>query len=127
MVWGCPRGPGPRGTEGAYGCGTGHTTPLTCGFGPARPRMSRFARCPERPGLPCAMTLVLAHRGANRVEPENTVAAFTRALELGADGVELDVHRTADGGIVVHHDASASGVGLLAAMPFAAIRRAAPR
>jgi glycerophosphoryl diester phosphodiesterase len=73
------------------------------------------------------MTLLLAHRGANRVEPENTVAAFTRALELGADGVELDVRRTADGGIVVHHDASASGVGLLAATPFAAIRRAAPR
>jgi glycerophosphoryl diester phosphodiesterase len=72
------------------------------------------------------VALVLAHRGANRVEPENTVAAFTRAFELGADGVELDVHRTADGGLVVHHDAVAPGVGLLAATPFEAIRRAAP-
>src|SRR5690348_11168207 len=89
--------------------------------------MSRFARCRGRPGLRCPVTLVLAHRGANRVEPENTVAAFTRALELGADGVELDVHRTADGALVVHHDAVAPGLGLLAATPFEAVRRAAPR
>jgi glycerophosphoryl diester phosphodiesterase len=73
------------------------------------------------------VTLVLAHRGANRVEPENTLAAFGRAFELGADGVELDVHRTADGGLVVHHDAVAPGVGLLAETPFEAIRRSAPR
>jgi glycerophosphoryl diester phosphodiesterase len=44
---------------------------------------------------------VFAHRGASRVEPENTVAAFLRAKEMGADGVELDVHR----GLLVHHDA----------------------
>jgi len=49
--------------------------------------------------------LVLAHRGANRQAPENTVAAMARAVELGADGVELDVHRTADGHLVVRHDA----------------------
>ena len=48
--------------------------------------------------------LVLAHRGANRHAPENTVAAMARAVELGADGVELDVHRTADGHLVVRHD-----------------------
>ncbi|HEX5586934.1 MAG TPA: glycerophosphodiester phosphodiesterase [Acidimicrobiia bacterium] len=51
------------------------------------------------------MTLVLAHRGANREAPENTLAAFARAVELGADGVELDVHRTADDQLVVVHDA----------------------
>jgi len=51
------------------------------------------------------MTLVLAHRGANRDAPENTLAAFARALELGADGVELDVHRTLDDELVVVHDA----------------------
>lgn len=50
--------------------------------------------------------LVLAHRGANRVEPENTVAAMTAAVRLGADGVELDVHRSADGVLVVRHDAA---------------------
>jgi glycerophosphoryl diester phosphodiesterase len=49
--------------------------------------------------------LVLAHRGANRQAPENTVPAMVRALEVGADGVELDVHRTADGALAVRHDA----------------------
>lgn len=51
-----------------------------------------------------AMTLVIAHRGASRAEPENTVAAFRAASEMGADGVELDVRRTADDRLVVHHD-----------------------
>lgn len=47
---------------------------------------------------------VIAHRGASREAPENTLAAFARALTLGADGIELDVHTTADGTVVVHHD-----------------------
>jgi glycerophosphoryl diester phosphodiesterase len=47
---------------------------------------------------------IIAHRGASREAPENTLAAFTRALALGADGIELDVHQTADGAVVVHHD-----------------------
>jgi glycerophosphoryl diester phosphodiesterase len=51
------------------------------------------------------MTLVIAHRGASRAERENTSAAFVRAVEMGADGVELDVRRTADDVLVVHHDA----------------------
>ena len=52
------------------------------------------------------MTLVLAHRGAGPFgpEPENTVAAFRAAAELGADGVELDVRRSRDRCLVVHHD-----------------------
>jgi glycerophosphoryl diester phosphodiesterase len=49
--------------------------------------------------------LVLAHRGANRLAPENTVPAMALAVERGADGVELDVHRSADGVLVVRHDA----------------------
>jgi glycerophosphoryl diester phosphodiesterase len=61
-----------------------------------------------------ARPLVLAHRGARRVAPENTLEAFRTALTLGADGVELDVHRTSDAGLVVHHDAEASDVGILA-------------
>ena len=56
-----------------------------------------------------SVTLVLAHRGANRLAPENTLPAFARAVELGADGVELDVHRTADGALVVRHDADTPG------------------
>lgn len=49
--------------------------------------------------------LVLAHRGASTIERENTLAAFTEAVRAGADGVELDVRRTADDQLVVHHDA----------------------
>jgi glycerophosphoryl diester phosphodiesterase len=48
--------------------------------------------------------LVIAHRGASWDEPENTVAAFRRAIEAGADFVELDVHATADGELIVVHD-----------------------
>lgn len=47
---------------------------------------------------------IVAHRGASREAPENTLAAFERALALGADGIELDVHATSDGAVVVHHD-----------------------
>ena len=71
------------------------------------------------------MTLVLAHRGANRYAPENTLAAFARAVELGADGVELDVHRTADGALVVRHDAG-TPAGVLAELTLAEIRAGLP-
>lgn len=47
---------------------------------------------------------LIAHRGLPRELPENTLAGFARALELGADGIELDVHATADKVVVVHHD-----------------------
>ena len=49
--------------------------------------------------------LVIGHRGASRAEKENTPAAFRRAAEMGADGVELDVRLAADGRLVVCHDA----------------------
>ena len=58
-----------------------------------------------------AVPLVLGHRGASAAAPENTLAAFARARELGADGVELDVRRTADGVLVVHHDPEVDGFG----------------
>ncbi|MDQ4079159.1 MAG: glycerophosphodiester phosphodiesterase [Gemmatimonadota bacterium] len=48
---------------------------------------------------------LIGHRGAPRERPENTLASFLRALDLGADAVELDVHATRDGVVVVHHDA----------------------
>lgn len=47
---------------------------------------------------------IIAHRGASRERLENTIPAFQRAIDLGADGVELDVHVTRDGTVVVHHD-----------------------
>lgn len=48
---------------------------------------------------------LIAHRGASRERPENSLAAFRRAAELGADGCEFDLHLHADGIILVHHDA----------------------
>ena len=48
--------------------------------------------------------LVWAHRGASGYAPENTLAAFKKAVEMKADGVELDVQLTKDGEIVVCHD-----------------------
>lgn len=47
---------------------------------------------------------IIAHRGASRERRENTLPAFRRALELGADAIELDVHATRDGVVVVRHD-----------------------
>ena len=48
--------------------------------------------------------LVFAHRGGSALAPENTMAAFDNGLALGADGLELDVHLSRDGVVVVHHD-----------------------
>ena len=50
------------------------------------------------------MPLVIAHRGASLVRPENTIEAFQEARRLGADMVELDARCTADGAVAVHHD-----------------------
>ena len=51
-----------------------------------------------------ARPLLIGHRGAPRERPENTLPSFLRALELHADGIELDVHCTKDRVVVVHHD-----------------------
>ena len=61
------------------------------------------------------MTRVIAHRGASRAWPDNTLAAFAAARALRADGVELDVRATADGCLAVVHDAClADGVAVAA-------------
>jgi glycerophosphoryl diester phosphodiesterase len=63
---------------------------------------------------------VFAHRGGAALRPENTLLAFDHGLSLGADGLELDVHLSRDGVVVVHHDATlertTSGRGPLAAL-----------
>lgn len=60
------------------------------------------------------MTSVIAHRGASASQTENTIEAFTAAREYGADWVELDVRLTADGQVIVHHDAHlASGSAIV--------------
>ena len=50
------------------------------------------------------LPLIIGHRGASAVAPENTLAAFKAAIALGADGIEFDVHLTRDGVPVVIHD-----------------------
>src|SRR5947209_4059272 len=64
--------------------------------------------------------LVFAHRGGSALAPENTIDAFAKGLSLGADGIELDVHLSGDGVVVVHHDATVdrttSGRGAVAAL-----------
>lgn len=51
----------------------------------------------------------IAHRGMPRRLPENTLPSFAKALDCGAQGIELDVHATVDGLVVVHHDAWTAG------------------
>lgn len=71
--------------------------------------------------------LVVAHRGASDREPENTLAAFQAALDVGADAVELDVRLSADGVPVVMHDydvsRSTGGSGLVHQLTLADIKR----
>ncbi|GAI92479.1 unnamed protein product [marine sediment metagenome] len=50
------------------------------------------------------LPLVIGHRGAKGIAPENSLSGFKKAVELGIDGVELDVHLTKDGNLVVIHD-----------------------
>lgn len=61
------------------------------------------------------MPLVLAHRGANKVAPQNTLPAFHKALDFNADGLETDVHLSLDGHIVICHnytiDETSNGTG----------------
>jgi len=69
-----------------------------------RTKLLRFDRMAEWP-----RTMIVAHRGAGhrgrgKTTFENTLEAFETAINLGADAVELDVRRTADGVMIVHHD-----------------------
>ena len=57
------------------------------------------------------LPLITAHRGDISVAPENTLPAFQRAYENGADGIELDVRLTSDGQLVVYHDRSLKRIG----------------
>ncbi|MEQ8717178.1 MAG: glycerophosphodiester phosphodiesterase [Acidimicrobiales bacterium] len=65
------------------------------------------------------MTIVVAHRGASGAAPENTLEAFSLAGKLGADWVELDVRRSADDVLVVHHDAHTADGRIVARTPAA--------
>lgn len=74
-----------------------------------------------------ARALVYAHRGASGYAPENTMAAFRKAVELGSDGIECDVQMTKDGWLVVCHDETVdrttNGKGFIKDMKLADIRK----
>jgi glycerophosphoryl diester phosphodiesterase len=71
--------------------------------------------------------VVIAHRGAHREAPENTLASLEQAIEIGCDFVELDVRRTKDGALVIMHDSSVNrmtnGKGRIADLTLAEIRK----
>ncbi|MGE5673998.1 MAG: glycerophosphodiester phosphodiesterase [Mycobacterium leprae] len=73
------------------------------------------------------MVLHIGHRGTAGTAPENTLVSFKRALAIGADGVEFDIHRTRDGEFVVMHDFSiercTNGTGVIADMTASEIRQ----
>ena len=70
---------------------------------------------------------LFAHRGASGVAPENTLAAFRAGVEAGADRLELDVHGTADGHVIVIHDETVdrttNGSGLVKSLSLAALEQ----
>lgn len=70
---------------------------------------------------------VIAHRGACKAAPQNTIPAFKTALEMGADGFENDVHLTKDGVLVICHnydiDETSNGKGLIADYTFEELRK----
>ena len=72
------------------------------------------------------MTKIIAHRGDTSKHPENTLSAFQAALAEGAEAIELDVHLTADGELVVHHDYYLgnpdNGRGTLPDQPFSYVK-----
>lgn len=73
------------------------------------------------------MTLIVAHRGALAEAPENTMLAYQRAVDLGADAIEIDVHLTKDGKLALIHDETldrtTSLTGPIADKTLAQIRR----
>ncbi|HTI54797.1 MAG TPA: glycerophosphodiester phosphodiesterase family protein [Verrucomicrobiae bacterium] len=74
-----------------------------------------------------ARPLLIAHRGASADAPENTIAAFELALDQGADGLELDIHLSADGHPVVIHDftleRTTDGAGPVSALSVRELKR----
>jgi glycerophosphoryl diester phosphodiesterase len=74
------------------------------------------------PGVTRAEPLLVGHRGVRGLVPENTVAAFRRALGAGLDGLETDVQRTRDGRLVLVHDEHVDGAAVTA-LTFDALRQ----
>lgn len=78
-------------------------------------------------GNDAAAFTIVGHRGAMAVEPENTMRSFATAAELGVDAIELDVHLSRDGRLVIMHDETVDrttdGTGAIAELDWADLRR----
>lgn len=90
-----------------------------------RPSWAKLAPMPPSPTSRYPM--IIGHRGAKGLAPENTLAAFQVAADVGIDGVEFDVQRTLDGHLVVFHDEDVArvsdGTGLIPDMTLAEIKQ----
>lgn len=85
------------------------------------------ADAPEaRPADAARRAIIFAHRGSSGLFPEHSRAAYQRAIEEGADGLEIDLHLTADGEPVCFHDATvdrtSNGTGAVAELSLAQLR-----
>ncbi|SIR95675.1 glycerophosphodiester phosphodiesterase [Natronorubrum thiooxidans] len=82
----------------------------------------------ESKSLPDTRPTIIGHRGAEGLAPPNTIASIKRALEVGVDGVELDVRRTSDGEFLLFHDPvldwNSTGRGWIQNTPWSEIRGA---
>lgn len=85
---------------------------------------------PEVPMEPAPLfgrTLVMAHRGGGFLAPENTLAAVAKGFEAGSDLIEVDIHLTADGHVVVFHDSTldrtTNGTGPIANLSLAQVKQ----
>lgn len=89
-------------------------------------RQQKFTLSPGTPKPPFK-TMIAAHRGANQLAPENTLAAFQKAIDLGVDFIEIDVRLTADNHMVIMHDATldrtTEGHGLVKQTPWDSIKK----
>lgn len=92
-----------------------------------RPQPPKPAEIPRLPFVSHERPLFFAHRGGSALAPENTLTAYENGLSFGADALELDVHYTRDGEIVVFHDETldrtTSGSGSIAALTLDELRR----
>lgn len=72
-------------------------------------------------------TSIIAHRGASGYTPENTMAAFEKAITMGADGIELDIHVSKDNRLIVCHDErvdrTTNGIGLIKDLTLSEIKK----
>ncbi|GMQ92719.1 MAG: glycerophosphodiester phosphodiesterase [Acidimicrobiia bacterium] len=80
-----------------------------------------MTRTPLGPG-----PLIYAHRGDRSRARDNTIEAYLLAVDAGTDGIELDVRRTKDGILIVHHDDRDPDIGIFASLHFDQLRAMAP-